>query len=96
MEYKVVVSKPFEKAFKKFASKNEALKKNILNTIKNLTNNPYDPKLRTHKLSGKLVAYLSCYCGYDCRIIFKIEQSKAEANISHLILLNIGTHDEVY
>jgi mRNA-degrading endonuclease YafQ of YafQ-DinJ toxin-antitoxin module len=34
----------------------------------------YDPALRTHKLGGKLAAYLACSCGYDCRIVFSIEK----------------------
>ncbi|MDB4926899.1 MAG: addiction module toxin, RelE/StbE family [Mucilaginibacter sp.] len=51
-----------------------------------------DPTLRTHKLSGKLAAYLACSCGYDCRIIFTIEKD----NVENILLLDIGTHDDVY
>jgi mRNA-degrading endonuclease YafQ of YafQ-DinJ toxin-antitoxin module len=31
----------------------------------------------------------SCSCGYDCRIVFSVEPEQ-------IVLLDIGTHDEVY
>lgn len=96
MEYELVVSKQFEKAYKKFASKDKSLRDAISKALKKLSQNPSDPTLRTHKLSGKLAAYLSCYCGFDCRIIFTIEKNLKQPYVSHVILLDIGTHDEVY
>jgi mRNA interferase YafQ len=56
----------------------------------------YDPALRTHKLSGKLAVYLACSCGYDCRIIFTIEKDLLDPATENIILLDIGTHDDVY
>lgn len=35
----------------------------------------FDSSLGTHKLSGKLDGLQSCSCGYDCRIVFSIEQN---------------------
>jgi mRNA interferase YafQ len=54
----------------------------------------YDPALRTHKLGGKLATYLACSCGYDCRIVFAIE--KYQDQTEYLLLIDIGTHDDVY
>jgi mRNA-degrading endonuclease YafQ of YafQ-DinJ toxin-antitoxin module len=34
--------------------------------------------LATHKLEGKLAHLLACSCGYDCRIVFEIEQKTGE------------------
>lgn len=53
------------------------------------------PGLGTHKLSRQLDGFQSCYCGYDCRVVFSIEQD-AETNTEVIVLLDIGTHDEVY
>jgi mRNA-degrading endonuclease YafQ of YafQ-DinJ toxin-antitoxin module len=49
----------------------------------------FAPMLETHPLKGKLEGFQSCYCGYDCRILFRIEEEE-------IVLFDIGTHDEVY
>jgi mRNA-degrading endonuclease YafQ of YafQ-DinJ toxin-antitoxin module len=51
--------------------------------------------LGTHKLEGKLVGLRACSCGYDCRIVFSIEKDKDTAQ-EVIVLLDIGTDDEVY
>lgn len=96
MRYNIATSKQFDKAYKKFAGKNASLRSAITKALKKLAEDPYEYSLRTHKLSGKLAAYLACYCGYDCRIIFTIEQSSENDDVYDIILLDIGTHDDVY
>ncbi len=91
---KLVASKKFKKSYKKFTKNNELLKNKIDETLKLLSINPYNKQLQTHKLSGKLETYLSCNCGYDCRIIFIIMKNIAE--VEEILLLDIGSHDEVY
>jgi mRNA interferase YafQ len=51
--------------------------------------------LGSHKLGGKLESLQSCSCGYDGRIIFSIEQDE-QSDQEVIVLLNVGTHDEVY
>ncbi|HEY2582869.1 MAG TPA: hypothetical protein VGI43_13735 [Mucilaginibacter sp.] len=74
LERKLVLSKTFEKSYQKFTGKNQSLKASIAKALHKLQIDAYDPALKTHKLSGKLVSYLACSCGYDCRIIFIIEK----------------------
>jgi mRNA-degrading endonuclease YafQ of YafQ-DinJ toxin-antitoxin module len=60
-----------------------------------LEEDAFVPELKTHKLSGNLYGLYACSCSYDCRIIFSVEKdskSKTEA----ILLIDIGTHDEVY
>jgi addiction module RelE/StbE family toxin len=91
---KLVASNKFKKSYKKFTKNNLKLKQKIDETLKLLSLNFYDNKLQTHKLSGKLESFLSCSCGFDCRIIFIIvKNSESEEEI---LLLDIGTHKEVY
>jgi mRNA-degrading endonuclease YafQ of YafQ-DinJ toxin-antitoxin module len=53
----------------------------------------FDPRLKTHKLKGELKGSWGCTAGYDLRIVFKfVEYEGAEA----ILLLTIGTHEEVY
>lgn len=53
------------------------------------------PALQTHKLSGKLVGLSACSCGYDCRIIFSLQKEPGTEE-AFILLIDIGTHDEVY
>ena len=55
----------------------------------------FDIQLSTHKLSGELFGFWACSCGYDCRILFALEQDP-ETGDDLIVLLDIGTHDEVY
>lgn len=51
------------------------------------------PSLKVHKLHGPLKGCWACSVGYDLRIVFEHVQHKgAEA----ILLLTLGTHDEVY
>lgn len=53
----------------------------------------FSSSLKTHKLKGEFEGYWSCSVTYDIRIIFKIVKDESEDAI---LLLSIGTHDEVY
>jgi mRNA interferase YafQ len=51
------------------------------------------PSLRTHKLRGPLAGCWACSAGYDLRIVFEYAQHEGQEAI---LLLALGTHDEVY
>ncbi len=92
---KILLSKSFEKSYKKFVTRKPALKSVIEKALLKLEQDPFAAGLKSHKLSGNLYGYFACSCGYDCRIIFSIEKdnrSKAE----FILLVDIGTHEEVY
>ncbi len=92
---KLVASKSFEKKYKKIASKNPKLKQSIDKTLLLMEKDLYHPHLETHKLSGNLFGLWALSCGYDCRIIFSLEQSN-HSNEQVIVLLDFGTHDKVY
>jgi mRNA interferase YafQ len=93
---KNLVSTPrFEKAFLKFARRNRFLQKKIENTLAQLADDAFAANLGTHKLEGKLSGTLACSCGYDCRILFKFDLDE-ETDEEVILLLDVGTHDEVY
>ncbi|MBC7554598.1 MAG: type II toxin-antitoxin system YafQ family toxin [Taibaiella sp.] len=56
------------------------------------TANPFDAKLKTHKLSGKLKGLWSCSLAYNLRIVFYFTQDKPPK----AVFINIGDHDEAY
>jgi mRNA interferase YafQ len=51
--------------------------------------NPRDPLLRTHKLKGELDGYWAFSVDDDLRVLFRWD-----ADV--VLLVNIGTHDEVH
>ncbi|MBW4603708.1 MAG: type II toxin-antitoxin system YafQ family toxin [Calothrix sp. FI2-JRJ7] len=93
--YKIVISSKFKKAFRKFALRNSDLQAKIEATIAAMENDISAPNLGTHKLEGKLSGLLSCSCGYDCRIVFSLTTDD-ESGEQIVLLLDVGTHDDVY
>jgi Txe/YoeB family toxin of Txe-Axe toxin-antitoxin module len=53
----------------------------------------FHPQLKTHKLKGNLAGAWACSVAYDLRIVFEFVQHDETESI---LLLSIGTHDEVY
>ena len=76
---------------KKFVSEFKKLPKNIqllaIEKEKIFRKNPFSPKLKTHKLTGKLKGNLAFSINYSYRIIFVLE------NKNEAWFLAIGTHD---
>jgi addiction module RelE/StbE family toxin len=91
----LVLTPHFERAYRKFIRRNVYLQAHIENTLLQMELDVFATSLNTHKLSGELSDLYACSCGYDCRIVFSIEKEKKTGK-EVIILLNIGTHDEVY
>lgn len=87
---KLVWDQRFKRIYKNKVKNNEELKKKFWQTLEIFSHHPFDPRLRTHKLTGKLEGLWAFSITYDCRIIFSF-LSKDEA-----LLIDIGGHDEVY
>ena len=51
---------------------------------------PFDPRLRTHKLSGELSDLWSFSIAYDVRVVFYFTDDE------QAVFVDIGSHDEVY
>jgi mRNA interferase YafQ len=91
----LVLSRAFKRAFRKFVKRNPQLQSQIGDILSQMQADVFAPQLGTHKLSGNLSGLRACSCGYDCRIVFSIEKNKV-TNHEVIVLLDIGTHDEVY
>jgi mRNA interferase YafQ len=90
----LVLTPKFKRAFRKFVKRNADLQQRIEEILQEMEADVFAPNLGTHKLS-KFNGLQSCAYGYDCRVIFSIEQ-EMEMNSEVIVLLDIGTHDEVY
>jgi mRNA-degrading endonuclease YafQ of YafQ-DinJ toxin-antitoxin module len=84
-------SQSFKKSFKKRikATNEEQL---FWQKLEVFISNPFDPKLKTHKLSGKLNGLSSFSIEYNIRVVFYFTKDKPQK----AVLVDIGNHDEVY
>ncbi|AFZ50275.1 type II toxin-antitoxin system RelE/ParE family toxin [Dactylococcopsis salina] len=82
------------RSFKRLIRKNPHLIPLLEKTLKQLSENPFHPTLRTHKLKGELEEIWSCSINYQYRILFEFVRNTQEEDA--ILLLNLGTHDEVY
>ena len=80
----------FIKSYKKKIKNNSTLNIKFIEKLEIFKINPYDSRLRTHKLSGDLKELYSFSVDYDIRIIFSFYSD------NKVIFEDIGSHDEVY
>ncbi|CDM96222.1 MAG: type II toxin-antitoxin system YafQ family toxin [Limnospira sp. PMC 1291.21] len=86
----VSFSSAFKRAFKKKIKGNQDLETRFWQKLDLFILDPFDPTLKTHKLSGKLKDLWSFSVGYDERVLFYFtEDEKA-------VFVDMGSHDEVY
>ncbi|OGU39149.1 MAG: plasmid stabilization protein [Ignavibacteria bacterium GWB2_35_12] len=80
----------FIKSFKKKIKNDKSLIIHFQEKLDIFKENPYDTRLKTHKLTGKLKDMYSFSISYDIRIIFSFYEK------DKVIFEDVGTHDEVY
>ena len=86
----VSFSSSFRRAFKKRIKGKFELENRFWAKVELFTKDPFNPSLRTHKLSGKLKDMWSFSIEYDERVLFYFtDNNKA-------VFVDIGNHDEVY
>ncbi|WP_353740582.1 type II toxin-antitoxin system RelE/ParE family toxin [Desulfoferrobacter suflitae] len=86
----VAFSASFKRAFSKRIKGQLPLEKLFWERVETFVEDPFDKRLRTHKLSGKLKDLWSFSITYDSRVIFYF------ADQTRAIFVDIGSHDEVY
>lgn len=89
----LIRSSAFVRAAKHLLKKHPQLVKDLRVALDLMSENVFDPKLKTHKLKGDLEGSWSCSAGYDLRIIFQFVQHEGSEAV---LLQTVGTHDEVY
>src|SRR5947209_16128966 len=79
-------STSFREAFKRKVRGNPTLEERFWERVEIFENNPFDPRLRTHKLTGSMRDWWSFSIDYDLRVLFVfVEPGRA-------VFGNIGTH----
>ena len=87
---KVSWDQGFKRIYRKKVKNDAELKGRFWDAVEMFAKAPFHPRLRTHKLTGRLEGLWAFSVSVDCRVIFKF-LSKTE-----ILLIDIGGHDEVY
>lgn len=80
----ILYSSHFERQLKNLTIEEKKLFIKLENRFRN---NCFDPKLKTHKLTGKLEGFWAFYITYKLRLLFKFEDN------GKVIFIDIGNHD---
>lgn len=91
MAYKLIYPESYIRRARKFIKRHPEIISQYRKTLELLEINPKHPSLRLHPLKGKLAGLHSISINISYRITLELVISDQE-----IILVNIGTHDEVY
>jgi addiction module RelE/StbE family toxin len=80
----------FKRSYRKKIHKHFILRKQFQEKMSLFLEEPFSPQLRTHKLSGKLKGTLAFSINDEYRVIFEF------LGKNKVLLIDFGTHDEVY
>jgi mRNA-degrading endonuclease YafQ of YafQ-DinJ toxin-antitoxin module len=91
MTWALVTTAFFERRARKFLTRHPDLRPRFIETLEQLRSDPFQPGLRLHPLGGKLEGMQAVSLTYSYRITLTVQITERE-----ILLLDIGSHDEVY
>jgi len=91
MPYKIIYPRSYIRRARAFAGKHPELLKQYEKILKLLELNPFHPSLRLHPLKGKLKGLHSVSINISYRITLELIIQEET-----IVLINVGTHGEVY
>jgi mRNA-degrading endonuclease YafQ of YafQ-DinJ toxin-antitoxin module len=87
-DMKILRKTSFERAYRKLDIRSRTL---VDDALRLFEKNPFDARLRNHLLTGTRHPIRSIRAAYDLRILYAEVHEHAI-----VLLLTVGTHDEVY
>ena len=93
MNRELIASNAFVRAARRLLKKRSRAAAEVEAALQALSEDAFDPRLKTHKLSGELAGIWACSAGFDLRILFELVDRDG---VQAILLLTLGTHDEVY
>ena len=91
MSYRLVFTESYNRRASKWLKKHPTLRDQYLKTLQLMELNIHHPSLRLHKLSGSLSGLSSVSINVSYRITLELIIQDHD-----IILVNVGSHDEVY
>ncbi len=89
--FTLVTTERFLRNSRKFLKQHPDLRDRFAQVLAQLREDPFAPQLSYHPLSGKYEGVQAIHLTYNYRIILSILITEKE-----IILLDVGSHDEVY
>lgn len=93
MNRELIRSTAFIRAARRYLKKHPHAAEHLETTLLLMSQDAFDPRLKTHKLKGDLDGVWASSAGYDLRVLFELVQHEGSEVI---LLLTMGTHDEAY
>ena len=91
MAFRLVFTETYNRSALRWLKRHPDLKPQYLKTLKLLEANPFHPSLRLHALSGRLQGLHSVSINLSYRITLELLVHGED-----VILVNVGSHDQVY
>ncbi|PUA27775.1 MAG: plasmid stabilization protein [Cellvibrio sp. 79] len=89
--YRLIYPETYLKKATKFIKKHPELRNQYQKTLELLEVNPYHPSLRLHSLQGRLNGLSSVSINMGYRIVLELIITDKD-----IILVDVGSHDQVY
>ena len=86
----IIWDETFIKILRKWRKKHPDLIAKFEERLNIFVQNPFESTLRTHRLSGELKDFWAMSITYQYRLVFKFLPE------NRVLLIDLGTHDEVY
>ncbi|NJL55253.1 type II toxin-antitoxin system mRNA interferase toxin, RelE/StbE family [bacterium] len=83
------------RASKRLIKRNPDLRSAVEQTLNQLSEDPFHPSLQTHKLTGGLAGVWSASIDYKLRVLVEFVND-VDTQEQSILLLNLGSHDDVY
>lgn len=87
----LVPTSRFERRLDSFRRKYPQLRGRVARVLRDIEEDPFQPHLQTHPLHGTLAGSHGVSVTRDYRVVITIRITERE-----ILLLDIGTHDDVY
>ncbi len=91
MPYDLIFTESYAKIERRFLKRHPELRERYYKTLALLEQDPLHPSLRLHGLEGQLAGLHAVAINLQYRITLELELREQE-----IILINVGSHGEVY
>ncbi|HRP98588.1 MAG TPA: hypothetical protein PL143_20315 [Rhodocyclaceae bacterium] len=91
MNWALATTATFVRRARKFLTRHPDLRERFANALAHLEQDPFQPSLRLHALTGKLSGLYAVSLTWGYRITLTLQITERE-----ILLLDIGSHDDVY
>ena len=93
MPRRLIFTPHFTRAVARLLKRRPQLKAAVQEALTRLAADAADPRLKTHKLQGDLGDQWACRVARDLRIVFRFIADDGDEAV---LLLDVGSHDDVY